>query len=242
MPDKGNGRRPLIELQGVSRRFKSGGGWINPLDNVDLTIYEGDFAVLMGPSGTGKSTMLNLVAGIDKPDQGRIIVAGEDITGYSEDALARWRTRAIGYIFQQFNLLGVLTARENVALPLSLLPIPAAKKRELVDTALEVTGITDRAGHYPRQLSGGQEQRVAIARAIACDPLLLLGDEPTGALDSKTAKMVMELLSELNRRFQKTILLVTHDPMVASYGQRVLHLNDGQIEEEMKETPQHAHA
>lgn len=240
MPDASNGRRPLIELRGVSRRFRSGGGWISPLDDVDLTIHEGEFAVLMGPSGTGKSTLLNLVAGIDKPDSGRIVVAGEDITGYSEDALARWRTRAIGYIFQQFNLLGVLTARENVALPLSLLPIPAAKKTELVDTALEVTGITDRAGHYPRQLSGGQEQRVAIARAIACDPLLLLGDEPTGALDSKTAKMVMELLSELNRRFQKTILLVTHDPMVASYGRRVLHLNDGKIEEEVLK--EHANA
>lgn len=224
--------RPLVELQGVTRRFKSGGGYIMPLDNVDLTINEGEFTVLMGPSGTGKSTMLNLIAGIDKPDSGRIIVAGEDITGYSEDALARWRTRAIGYVFQQFNLLSVLTARENVALPLSLLPLAAARRRELVDTAMEVTGITDRAGHYPRQLSGGQEQRVAIARAIACDPLLLLGDEPTGALDSKSAKLVMELLSELNKRFGKTILIVTHDPMVASYAGRLLHLNDGKIEEE----------
>ncbi|MCB1188136.1 ABC transporter ATP-binding protein [bacterium] len=234
--------RAVVELRGVTRRFRSGGGFITPLENVDLTINEGEFVVLMGPSGTGKSTMLNLVAGIDKPDSGRIIVAGEDITGYSEDALARWRTRAIGYIFQQFNLLGVLTARENVELPLSLLPIPPAKRRELVDTALEVTGITDRAGHYPRQLSGGQEQRVAIARAIACDPLLLLGDEPTGALDTKTAKMVMELLAELNRRFHKTILLVTHDPAVAAYGQRVLHLNDGQIEEEVREAAAHADA
>jgi putative ABC transport system ATP-binding protein len=240
MASNNGSARPLVELQGVTRRFKSGADYIMPLDNVDLTINEGEFTVLMGPSGTGKSTMLNLIAGIDKPDSGRIIVAGEDITGYSEDALARWRTRAIGYVFQQFNLLSVLTARENVALPLSLLPLPAARRRELVDTAMEVTGITDRAGHFPRQLSGGQEQRVAIARAIACDPLLLLGDEPTGALDSKSAKHVMELLSELNRRFGKTILLVTHDPMVASYAGRLLHLNDGKIVEE--EVPAHANA
>jgi putative ABC transport system ATP-binding protein len=196
---------------------------------VDLDIREGEFLALMGPSGSGKSTLLNLIAGIDKPTRGRVIVQGEDITDWDEDELAGWRTRAVGYIFQQFNLMPVLTAYENVELPLLLLKLSAARRRELVETALALVGLTDRAGHYPRQMSGGQEQRVAIARSIATDPLVLLADEPTGNLDRESAESVMQLFADLNSRFGKTIVVVTHDPHTARFATRTLHLDKGDL-------------
>ena len=223
---------PHVTLRSVTKTYFKGESKVTPLKNTNLEINAGEFVVMMGPSGSGKSTLLNLAAGIDKPTEGRISVLGEDITDWSEDDLADWRVRAIGYIFQQFNLMPVLTAYENVELPLLLLPLSAAERKRLVTTALEVVDLTDRAGHYPRQLSGGQEQRVAIARALATDPQIILADEPTGNLDRESAGVVMELLAELNHDFGKTILLVTHDPATAEYGSRVLHLDKGELLEQ----------
>lgn len=221
----------LISIRGVRKTYKKGDVEVTPLDGVDVDVAAGEFLALMGPSGSGKSTLLNLVAGIDKPTAGRIVVAGEDITDWGEDELADWRTRAVGYVFQQFNLMPVLTAYENVELPLLLLPLTREKRSKLVTTALELVGLSDRASHYPRQLSGGQEQRVAIARAIATDPKIVLADEPTGNLDRASAQGVMELLASLNTRFGKTILLVTHDPAVAARARRALHLDKGLLVE-----------
>jgi putative ABC transport system ATP-binding protein len=220
---------PVVQLREVRKTYRKGGQAVTPLHDVSLDIAAGDFLALMGPSGSGKSTLLNLIAGIDKPSAGRVIVHGEDITDWSEDELAGWRTRAVGYVFQQFNLMPVLTAYENVELPLLLLPVDGGKRRQLVSTALQLVGLADRAAYYPRQLSGGQEQRVAIARSIACDPLVLLADEPTGNLDRESAESVMQLFRELNERFGKTIVMVTHDPHVASFAGRVLHLDKGDL-------------
>jgi len=228
-------RQALIRMHGLRKTYRKGGVEVSPLDGADLAIAQGEFVVLMGPSGSGKSTLLNLIAGIDKPTEGRVVVDGDDITQWGENKLATWRRRAVGYVFQQFNLMPVLTARENVELPLLLLPISRKKRHELVETALELVGLADRASHYPRQLSGGQEQRVAIAQAIATDPKIILADEPTGALDRASAQSVMELLAELNARFEKTIVLVTHDPAVARYGQRILHLDKGVFAEQPAE-------
>jgi len=222
---------PAIEVTDVTKTYTKAGSDVTPLERANLVIKGGEFVVMMGPSGSGKSTLLNLVAGIDKPTAGRVVVSGEDITDYDEDELAAWRARAIGYIFQQFNLMPILTAYENVELPLLLLPLSAAQRRTLVETALEVVDLSDRARHYPRQLSGGQEQRVAIARAIVTDPLVILADEPTGNLDRASAAAVMSLLAKLNREFGKTVLLVTHDPFVADFGGRVLHLDKGEFSE-----------
>jgi putative ABC transport system ATP-binding protein len=224
--------RPVIaSLRGVRKTYSKGGTAVTPLHDVDLDICAGEFLVLMGPSGSGKSTLLNLIAGIDRPSAGRVIVHGEDITNWSEDDLASWRTRAVGYIFQQFNLMPVLTAYENVELPLLLLPLKPAKRRQLVLTALELVGLLERMHHYPRQMSGGQEQRVAIARSIATDPLVLLADEPTGNLDRESAESVLQLFKELNTRFNKTLVVVTHDPHVAGHASRVLHLDKGDLVE-----------
>lgn len=217
----------LIRVRGVRKTYRKGDIEVTPLEGVDLDVAEGEFLALMGPSGSGKSTLLNLVAGIDKPTAGRIVVGEDDITDWGEDELADWRTRAVGYVFQQYNLMPVLTAYENVELPLLLLPLSKEKRRKLVTTALELVGLSDRAHHYPRQLSGGQEQRVALARAITTDPKIILADEPTGNLDRASAQGVMELLANLNSRFNKTILLVTHDPVVASHARRSLHLDKG---------------
>jgi len=224
----------VVSLRGVTKTYSKGDTQVTPLRDTSLDIQRGEFVVMMGPSGSGKSTLLNLAAGIDKPTAGRVTVMGEDITDWSEDDLADWRVRAIGYIFQQFNLMPVLTAYENVELPLLLLPISAAQRRKLVTTALDIVDLADRAGHYPRQLSGGQEQRVAIARALATDPQIILADEPTGNLDRDSAVAVMELLSELNKRYEKTILLVTHDPFTAEYGSKILHLDKGELQEQAK--------
>lgn len=221
----------LIAISGVRKTYRKGDVDVTPLDGVDLDVPPGEFLALMGPSGSGKSTLLNLIAGIDKPTSGRVVVDGEDITGWGEDELADWRTRSIGYVFQQFNLMPVLTAYENVELPLLLLSLPAEKRRKSVETALELVGLGDRARHYPRQLSGGQEQRVAIARAIATDPQIILADEPTGNLDRASGQAVMDLLSSLNDRFGKTVCLVTHDPAVAARASRVLHLDKGVLVE-----------
>jgi putative ABC transport system ATP-binding protein len=219
----------IISLRQVRKTYKKGDLEVTPLRDTDLEVMTGEFFALMGPSGSGKSTLLNLVAGIDKATAGRVVVFGEDITDWSEDDLAEWRNRAIGYIFQQFNLMPVLTAYENVELPLLLLPLNGSQRRRQVQTALELVGLADRANHYPRQLSGGQEQRVAIARALAADPRILLCDEPTGALDRQSAEVVLELLRSLNKDYGKTILLVTHDPHVAAQASRVLHLEQGQL-------------
>lgn len=221
----------MIQVMDVTKTYSKAGSDVTPLERANLSVTGGEFVVMMGPSGSGKSTLLNLVAGIDKPSRGRVVVSGEDITDFTEDELAEWRSRAIGYIFQQFNLMPILTAYENVELPLLLLPLSKAQRRKLVETALAVVDLSDRSHHYPRQLSGGQEQRVAIARAIVTDPLVILADEPTGNLDRDSATTVMTLLTKLNREFGKTVLLVTHDPHVAEFAGRVLHLDKGELSE-----------
>lgn len=220
---------PIISVRSLKKTYRKGDVEVTPLDGVDLDVEAGEFLALMGPSGSGKSTLLNLVAGIDKPTAGRIVVGGQDITDWDEDSLADWRTRAVGYVFQQFNLMPVLTAYENVELPLLLLSLSKEKRAKLVTTALELVGLSDRMSHYPRQLSGGQEQRVAIARAIATDPQLILADEPTGNLDRSSAEGIMELLASLNSRFKKTVLLVTHDATVAARASRRLHVDKGLV-------------
>ncbi len=221
----------LVSMRGIVKTYYKGDTEVTPLDGVDLTVGKGEFVAFMGPSGSGKSTLLNIAAGIDKPNAGRVIIAGEDITDFNEDELASWRTRTIGYIFQQFNLMPVLSAYENVELPLLLLPLTKEKRKKLVLTALELVGLADRMHHYPRQLSGGQEQRVAIARAIATDPKIILADEPTGNLDRESANGILELLCSLNDRFGKTILMVTHDPAVAERAKRLVHIDKGEISE-----------
>src|SRR5437870_2101897 len=222
---------PLIELTGVSKSYKRDAIDIPVLDGVTITVDEGDFLGLMGPSGSGKSTLLNLLAGIDRPTRGSIRIGDTDITTMSERPLAAWRARHVGFIFQLYNLIPVLTAFENVELPLLLTSLKKAKRREHVMTALNIVGLGDRARHYPRQLSGGQEQRVAIARAIVTDPTLLLADEPTGDLDARSAGEVLTLLQRLNQEFKKTIVMVTHDPHAAERATHVLHLEKGTLVE-----------
>lgn len=197
------------------------------LSGLDIDIKKGEFVALMGPSGSGKTTLLNIIAGIDRATDGSVEVDGLDITDLSESELARWRSRNVGFIFQMYNLIPVLTASENVELPLLLTSLDKAKRREHVTTALTVVGLGDRMQHYPRQLSGGQEQRVAIARAIVTDPVLLLADEPTGDLDKSSGEEILTLLKRLNREFGKTILMVTHDPHAAECASRLVHLDKG---------------
>jgi len=197
------------------------------LTNTTLHIPKGDFAAIMGPSGSGKSTLLNLAAGLDRPTTGRVIVNGQDLGALSEAGLSRFRSENLGFIFQMYNLMPVLTAFENVELPLLLTPLSRAQRRQHVEAALRIVGLADRQDHYPRQLSGGQEQRVAIARAIANDPVLLLADEPTGNLDATSAQEVLDLLELLNTQFGTTIIMVTHDPKAARRAKRLLHLEKG---------------
>jgi putative ABC transport system ATP-binding protein len=222
----------VIELREVSKSYRRESIAIPVLDGVSITVAEGEFLGLMGPSGSGKSTLLNLIAGIDRPTRGTVIVAGTDISSLGERALAPWRARHIGFIFQLYNLIPVLTAFENVELPLLLTNLSKAERRDHVMTALGIVGLTDRVSHYPRQLSGGQEQRVAIARAIVTDPTLLLADEPTGDLDAKSAAEVLTLLQRLNKEFHKTIVMVTHDPHAAERASRLLHLEKGTLVEQ----------
>ena len=202
------------------------------LNNVDLDIPRGDFLALMGPSGSGKSTLLHLIAGIDKPTAGKVTVLGEDLGRMSDKQMARWRSENVGYVFQTFNLIPVLTALENVELPLLLTNLSKAQRREHARTALDIVNLADRLEHYPRQLSGGQEQRVAIARAIVTDPSIILADEPTGDLDAASAKDVLTILSKLNQQQEKTIIMVTHDPNAAKYARQTRYLEKGDLLEE----------
>lgn len=219
----------LVEIRNLTKSFRKGDEVITPLENASLDIESGDFISMMGPSGTGKSTLLNLVSGIDRPDTGTIVVAGVEITKLSRGQLADWRAANLGYIFQTHNLVPVLTAYENVELPTLLLPITAAQRRERVELALAAVGLTDRANHYPRQLSGGQEQRVGIARAIVAHPTIVVADEPTGSLDAATSEQIQLLLQRLNRELHITVLMVTHDSQVAAIATRRLLLDRGQI-------------
>src|SRR5260221_3275525 len=218
---------PLIELRDVTKSYKRDAIEIPVLDQVTITVPEGDFLGLMGPSGSGKSTLLNLLAGIDRPTRGAIQIGDTQISSLSERALAAWRARHIGFIFQLYNLIPVLTAFENVELPLLLTNLSKKQRREHVMTALGIVNLSDRAGHYPRQLSGGQEQRVAIARAVVTDPTLLLADEPTGDLDAKSGDEILTLLQRLNHEFKKTIIMVTHDPHAAERASHIYHLEKG---------------
>ncbi|QDV41007.1 ABC transporter ATP-binding protein YtrE [Stieleria neptunia] len=219
----------LVELRGVTKRFRKGDETITPLDQVDLDIVAGEFVSLMGPSGTGKSTLLNLVSGIDRPDSGTITVAGTEVTKLSRSKLADWRAANLGYIFQTHNLIPVLTAYENVELPTLLLKLTASERRQRVELALEAVGLSDRADHYPRQLSGGQEQRVGIARAIVAHPQVVVADEPTGSLDAETSEQVQTLLQRLNKELNITLLMVTHDSDVAAIATRQLVLDHGKF-------------
>lgn len=219
----------LVELRGVSKSFRKGDENIIPLDNIDLDIEAGEFVSLMGPSGTGKSTLLNLVSGLDRPDSGAITVAGTDLTRLSRSRLADWRSANLGYIFQTHNLIPVLTAYENVELPTLLLKLKSSERRQRVQLALEAVGLSDRADHYPRQLSGGQEQRVGIARAIVSHPQVVVADEPTGSLDTETSVQIQDLLRRLNRELDITLLMVTHDSAVAQIASRQLVLDRGKF-------------
>lgn len=230
----------IIECAGLWRDYQRGDEVIHTLQGVDLTIAAGSFVALMGPSGSGKTTLLNLLAGIDRPTRGSLLVDGQDIATLGRNALARWRSRAVGYIFQLYNLVPVLTAYENVELPLLLHPLGARLRHERVAAALEEVGLANRSNHYPRQLSGGQEQRVAIARAIATNPVLLLADEPTGDLDRESAAQIMDLLARLNRERAQTIVMVTHDPGTAARATRLVHLEKGRIVDAAEHAREHA--
>jgi putative ABC transport system ATP-binding protein len=222
-------KQALIEVQNLSKFYRRDSLEIPVLRNISLNVAEGEFIAFMGPSGSGKTTLLNLIAGIDRPSEGRILIAGVDVTELTETELAAWRSRNVGFIFQFYNLIPVLTAVENVELPLILTPLSKKQRRTHAETALEVVGLTDRMHHYPRQLSGGQEQRVAIARAIATDPAILVADEPTGDLDKVSAEEVLHLMDRLNRELNKTILMVTHDPRAAERARSVRHLEKGEL-------------
>jgi putative ABC transport system ATP-binding protein len=217
----------LVRINGVHKYFTRGSERIDVLKGVQLDVPKGDFLALMGPSGSGKTTLLNLMGGLDKPSSGSIDVGGTDIVGLSGGRLSQWRSHHIGFVFQLYNLLPVLTAERNVDLPLLLTKLSKSERRKRVGIALKVVGLADRAKHYPRQLSGGQEQRVGIARAIVTDPTLLLCDEPTGDLDRKSGDEILDLLQALNQQHAKTIVMVTHDPRAAERAQRTLHLEKG---------------
>ena len=221
----------MIRLEGVHKHYRRGGETLTVFEGLDLEIERGGFFTLMGPSGSGKSTLLNLVGGLDRPDRGRVIVAGEDLDDLSGAELSAWRAETIGFVFQGFNLIPVLSAYENVKLPLLLTPLSRGRRREHAMRALELVGLADRAKHRPSQLSGGQEQRVAIARAIVSDPDVVLADEPTGDLDRASAEQVLDLLKKLNSDLGKTIVMVTHDPRAAERAKVVRHLDKGRLEE-----------
>ena len=218
---------PVVRVQAVSKTYYRDQTPVPVLDGIDLEVAEGEFVALMGPSGSGKTTLLNLIAGIDLPTRGKIVIGGRDISQMSQTELARWRSSTIGFIFQLYNLIPVLTAFENVELPLLLTSLKKGERRKHVEAALSIVNLSDRMDHYPRQLSGGQEQRVAIARAIVSDPAILVADEPTGDLDAKSAEEILVLLNRLNHEFKKTIVMVTHDPKAANRAHRMVHLDKG---------------
>ena len=226
-----------IELLDVHKHYRKGRIDIPALDGMTLTIAAGSFVVIMGPSGSGKSTLLHLVGGLDSPTSGSVRVGEGQLECMSERELTAWRSRHVGFIFQMYHLVPVLTAAQNVELPLLLFRMPARERRRRVATALQIVGLTDRADHRPNQLSGGQEQRVAIARAIVTDPEVILADEPTGDLDARTSEEILQLLTLLNTEFGKTIVMVTHDPRGAAHGQRVVHLDKGTLDREETNHP-----
>ena len=217
----------LVEVSGIHKVYQRGAERLDVLRGLDLHVPEGEFLALMGPSGSGKTTLLNMIGGLDKPTSGRVVVGGRDLTRASARELAQWRARNVGFVFQFYNLLPVLTAARNVEVPLLLTRLSRAERAKHVAAALELVGLSDRANHYPSQLSGGEEQRVGIARAIVTDPTLLLCDEPTGDLDRETAGEILHLIAELNRRSEKTVIMVTHDPLAAEWARRVLHVDKG---------------
>ncbi len=221
---------PIVQVQNVSKTYMRDSMKVPVLQNLTLDVPEGEFIALMGPSGSGKTTLLNLIAGIDKPTSGSITIGGTNIATLGESSLAKWRARHVGFVFQFYNLLPVLTAFENVELPLLLTHLSKKERKEHVEAALSVVGLSDRMKHYPRQLSGGQEQRVAIARAIVTDPTLIVADEPTGDLDRKSAEEVLDLMEQLNKEFKKTIIMVTHDPNAATRAHSERHLDKGELQ------------
>ncbi len=223
-------RQPFIALSHVHKNYRRGGQSVPVLQDLSLNVEAGDFVALMGPSGSGKSTLLNLIAGIDRPDSGEIRIGGQDIATLSEAALARWRAQHVGFIFQFYNLIPVLTAYENVALPLQLTDLTGQEKQKRVTDALAQVGLADRMDHRPNELSGGQQQRVAIARALITNPDIIVADEPTGDLDRQSAEDILAMLERLNQQMGKTILMVTHDPKAAGHARSVLHLEKGQLE------------
>lgn len=223
--------QPVVEIHSLSKSYRRGGQIVPVLNDIDLVISGGDFIGLMGPSGSGKSTLLNLIAGIDKPDSGVLRVGGVDITALSEAELADWRAQHVGFIFQFYNLMPVLTAFENVELPLLLTGLSASERREHVETALTMMGLADRMEHYPSELSGGQQQRVAIARAIITDPTILVADEPTGDLDRASAEEILALMERMNDDLGKTIIMVTHDPFAAKRAHSIKRLDKGILQD-----------
>lgn len=222
---------PIVQIRNLTKIYKRDSMEIPVLQNITLDIPEGEFLALMGPSGSGKTTLLNLIAGIDRPNSGSLVIAGTDISTLGESALAKWRSHNVGFVFQFYNLLPVLTAYENVELPLLLTNLSKKEKKEHVEAALNVVGLGERMKHYPKQLSGGQEQRVAIARAIVTDPTIIVADEPTGDLDKKSADEILTLMERLNSEFKKTIVMVTHDPHAAEKAHKVRHLEKGDLME-----------
>jgi putative ABC transport system ATP-binding protein len=232
--DGRGGNGGLIQVRDLDKTYRRGGEEIHVLQGLNLDVSAGEFIAFMGPSGSGKTTLLNLLGGLDVPTRGSIKVAGDEITNMSSGKLTEWRARHVGFIFQMYNLIPVLTAFQNVELPLLLTKLSKSERRSHVETALSIVGLTDRMNHFPRQLSGGQEQRVTIARAIVSDPTFLLCDEPTGDLDRKSADEVMALLEELVNQHHKTVLMVTHDPLVAARAQTTLHLDKGVLVEGSK--------
>ena len=219
----------LIEVKGVNKTYQRGGETLVVLDDLNLGVPEGDFLALMGPSGSGKSTLLNLIGGLDTPTDGEVVIKGQHLENLKASSLSSWRANNVGFIFQFYNLLPVLTANKNVEIPLLLTNLSASKRKEHVSTALNVVGLSDRGGHKPNELSGGQQQRVGIARALVSDPDILVCDEPTGDLDRDTATEILDLLQILNRDHGKTILMVTHDPVAANFAKRTLHLDKGRL-------------
>jgi putative ABC transport system ATP-binding protein len=230
----GRGDKSLVRVRGLDKKYQRGSEEIDVLQGLNLDVDAGDFVAFMGPSGSGKTTLLNLLGGLDVPSRGSITVAGDEITSMSASRLTTWRARHVGFVFQMYNLIPVMTAFQNVELPLLLTNLSKAERRKHVETALDVVGLGDRVNHYPRQLSGGQEQRVGIARAIVADPTFLLCDEPTGDLDRRSADEILNLVTRLSREFHKTVLMVTHDPLAAQRADVTLHMDKGVLIEGVK--------